>query len=265
MAEGVSSAPEVANHRVLYTKVTLGSLVAIGIASIPVTVVQGIEGAQGIYFGISALVVSLVVAGVVWRFGRWLHFLAVLVGVGAWTLFSQLISYDAASFKTFFFFFAPAVIILAAGLIAFICGPVAFFQSRRPSPSASPTSLEGSIFGIVTVVVVVLVIASGIVSIVGRSSVGAAERVGAIVLLMEDTEFKPDRLIVPASQSVTLVVDNADLVVHTLTFGDLELRHALAGRSSKLVELPELQPGEYEYKCEVPGHEDMKGTLMVEE
>ena len=264
MAEGVSSAPELANHRALYTKVTLGSLVAIGIGGIPLSVVQGIEGAQGFYFGIIALVVSLVVAGLVWRFGRWLHFLAVLVGIGAWLLFSVFISYDAASFKTFFFF-APAVITLVAGLIAFICGPVAFFQSRRPSPRASPTGLEGSIFGIVTVVVLGLVIASGIVSIVGRSSVSAAERVGAIVLLMEDTEFKPDRLIVPASQKVTLVVDNADIVVHTLTIGDLDLSHALAGRSSKLVELPELQPGQYEYTCKVPGHEDMKGTLVVEE
>ena len=264
MAEGVSSAPEVANHRSLYTKVTLGSLVAIGIASIPLSVVQGIEGAQGIFVGIIALVASLVVAGLVWRFGRWLHFLAVLVGVGSWLLFSVFISYDAASFKTFFFF-APAVIALVAGLIAFICGPLAFFQSRRPSPRVSPTALEGSIFGIVTVVVVGVVIASGVVSIVGRGSVSAAERVGTIVLLMEDTEFKPDRLIVPAGRRVTLVVDNADIVVHTLTIGDLELSHALAGRSSKLVELPEMQPGQYKYTCGVPGHEDMKGILVVEE
>ena len=99
----------------------------------------------------------------------------------------------------------------------------------------------------------------------GRGSVSAAERVGAIVLLMEDTEFKPDRLIVPARQEVTLVVDNKDLVVHTWTIGDLDLSHALAGRSSKLVELPKLQPGQYEYECKVPGHEDMKGILVVEE
>ena len=264
MAEGVSSEPEVVNHRALYTKVTLGSLVAIGIGAIPITVVQEIDGAQGTYFGIIALVVSFLVAGLVWRFGRWLHFLAVLVGIGAWLLFSVFISYDAASFETFFFF-GPAVITLVAGLIAFICGPVAFFQSRRPSPRASPTRLEGSIFGIVTVVVVALVIASGIVSIVGRSSVSSAERVGAIVLLMEDTEFKPDRLVVPASQKVTVLVDNADLLVHTWTFGNLDLNHALAGRSSKLVELPNLQPGQYEYTCKVPGHEDMKGTLVVVE
>ena len=259
MAEGVSSTPVVANHGALYTKVTLGSLVAIGIAAIPVNVVEGIEGAQGQNPGI-ILVVSVVVAGLVWGFGRRLHFLAVLVGVGAWLLFSARLQYGAASFETFFFF-APAVIILVAGFIAFICGPVAFFQSRRPSPRASPTGLEVSIFGIVTVVVVGLIIASGIVSIVGRSSVSAAERVGAIVLLMEDTEFKPDRLI-------TLVVDNADLMVHTLTIedlADLSHRHALAGRSSKLIELPELQPGQYEYTSTAWGDEDMKGTLVVEE
>ena len=264
MAEGVSSTPVVANHGALYTKVTLGSLVAIGIAAIPVNVVEGIEGAQGQNPGI-ILVVSVVVAGLVWGFGRRLHFLAVLVGVGAWLLFSARLQYGAASFETFFFFFAPAVIILVAGFIAFICGPVAFFQSRRPSPRASPTGLEVSIFGIVTVVVVGLIIASGIVSIVGRSSVSAAERVGAIVLLMEDTEFKPDRLIVPASQKVTLVVDNADLMVHTLTIEDLDLSHALAGRSSTLIELPELQPGQYEYTSTAWGDEDMKGTLVVEE
>ncbi len=263
MPEGVSSAPVVANHRALYTKVTLGSLVAIGIAAIPVNVVEVIEGAEGQNPGI-ILVGSLLVAGLVWLFGRWLHFLAVLVGAGAWILFSARLQYGAAGFESFFFF-APAVIILVAGFIAFICGTVAFFQSRRPSPRASPTGLEVSTFGIVTVVVAGLVIASGIVTLVGRSSVSAVERVGAIVLFMKDTEFKPDRLIIPASQKVTLVVDNADLMVHTLTIEDLDLSHALAGRSSMLIELPELQPGQHEYTSTAWGDEDMKGTLVVEE
>ena len=110
-----------------------------------------------------------------------------------------------------------------------------------------------------------LVIASGIVTLVGRSSVSAAEKVGAIVLFMKDTEFKPDRLIIPASQEVTLVVDNADLMVHTLTIEDLDLSHALAGRSSMLIELAELQPGQHEYTSTAWGDEDMKGTLVVEE
>ena len=263
MPEEVSSAPVVANRRDLYTKVTLGSLVAIGIAAIPVNVVEVIEGAQGQNPGI-IMWASFVVAVLVGGFGRWLHFLALPVGVGAWVLFFARLQYGAASFESFFFF-APAVIILVAGLIAFICGPIAFFQSHRPSPRASPTSLEVRIFGTVTVVVVGLVIASGIVSIVGRSSVSAEERVRAIVLLMEDTEFNPDKLIVPTSQKVTLVVDNADLMVHTLTIEDLDLSHALAGRSSKLIELPELQPGQYEYRSTAWGDADMKGTLVVEE
>ena len=263
MPEEVSSAPVVANHRDLYTKVTLGSLVAIGIAAIPVNAVEVIEGARGQNPGI-IMWASFVVAVLVGGFGRWLHFLAVLVGVGAWVLFFARLQYGAASFESFFFF-APAVIILVAGLIAFICGPIAFFQSHRPSPRAFPTGLEVRIFGTVTVVVVGLVIASGIVSIGGRSSVSAEERVGAIVLLMEDTKFNPDKLIIPAGQEVTLVVDNADLMVHTLTIETLDLSHALAGRSSKLIELPELQPGQYEYRSTAWGDADMKGALVVEE
>ena len=89
MAEEVSSTPEVANHRALYTKVALGSLVAIGIAAIPVNVVEVIEGAQGQNPGI-IMWVSFVVAVLVGGFGRWLHFLAALVGVGAWGLGSFL-------------------------------------------------------------------------------------------------------------------------------------------------------------------------------
>ena len=37
----------------------------------------------------------------------------------------------------------------------------------------------------------------------------------------------------------------------------------MGGRSEKLIELPSIPAGTYEYTCEVPGHEDMKGSLVV--
>ena len=45
---------------------------------------------------------------------------------------------------------------------------------------------------------------------------------------------------------------------------DLDIEYVLGSRSEKLVELPQILAGTYKYTCEVPGHEDMEGTLMVD-
>ena len=60
--------------RSFYTRVTVVALLFIaGVSVIPV-IVQGVEGAEGFYFGFIPVVVSLVFAGLVWRYGgRWLQ------------------------------------------------------------------------------------------------------------------------------------------------------------------------------------------------
>ena len=59
------------------------------------------------------------------------------------------------------------------------------------------------------------------------------------------------------------MVENEDLIIHTFTIEDLDIDVTVGPRSETLVELPAMEPGVYKYTCEVPGHEEMKGTLQV--
>ena len=253
------------SSRPFYTRVTLWALLVLAVAPIPHVVAQGIEGAEGFFFGIILMGVSLVAAGLIWRFQRWLLFLASLVGIWAWLSFSVNISYENDGIKTFFDF-APTVVVLGAGLVAFICGPLAFFLGRRPNPRMGATITDRGALGGLALVVVALVIVSGVAAIVGRDSVSAEEREGAFdVVEMNDTTFEPNRLEIPGDRAVQLVIENNDLIVHTFTIDDLDIDYILAGYSEKLAELPPIVAGTYEYKCKVPGHEDMKGVLVVAE
>ena len=140
------------------------------------------------------------------------------------------------------------------------------FPGPASHPRTDATIIDRAALGGLAVVVVALVIASGITAIVGRDSVSAEEREGAFGLVeMNNTEFEPKRLEIPGDQAVQLVIENNDLIVHTFTIDDLDIDYILAGYSEKLAELPPIAAGAYEYKCKVPGHEDMKGVLVVAE
>lgn len=240
-------------NRPFYVRATIVALFVIAVASVIPTVVQGLEGVEGFLFNIIAIVLSLVFGGLICRYGGWLLWVAPLLGAGAWLLFSVTLSYDSDGLKTFFDF-APAIVILAAGLVAFVCGPVAFFLGRRPNPRTAATLPEQAGFGTLAVVVAALVIASGIVSIVGRDSVSASERAAAFQTVeMKGTEFIPLELELPAGQPLRVVVENRDLIVHTFTVDELDIEYILGGRSEKLMELPAIPAGTYEYACKVPG------------
>ena len=201
--------------RSFYSRVTVVALLFIAGVSVVPVIVQGMEGAEGFYFGFIPVVVGLVFAGLMWRYGgRWL-LAAPILGVVTWLIYSIVLSYDSDALETFFDF-APAIVALVAGLVVFVSGPMAYLQGRKPSPRA--TAVDRAVFGALAVVVLALVVSSGIVSSVGRDSVSAAERAAAFGLVeMKGTEFRPLELEIPADQPVSLVVENNDLIVHTFT------------------------------------------------
>ncbi|MCI0816132.1 MAG: cupredoxin domain-containing protein, partial [Chloroflexi bacterium] len=69
---------------------------------------------------------------------------------------------------------------------------------------------------------------------------------------------------VQAGQAVTLIVKNDDLSVHTFTVHELGINEVVIGGSEKLIAIAAADPGNYEIVCEIPGHEAMTGTLVVE-
>ena len=63
--------------------------------------------------------------------------------------------------------------------------------------------------------------------------------------------------------SATLIVKNHDLGVHTFTVDDLGINEAIIGGSEQLISIAASSPGSYGFVCQIPGHEEMKGTLVV--
>ena len=108
------------------------------------------------------------------------------------------------------------------------------------------------------VIVVAGAVAAGAMSAGSDSDVAQS---GDVTVEAEDIEFAPERVTVASGGGV--FVDNADLVRHTFTIESEAIDVAIpAGRARRVdVDLP---AGTYEFTCEVPGHEDMKGTLVVE-
>ena len=162
-----------------------------------------------------------------------------------------------------FFDFVPSITAIAGFLMAFIGGIVAFVQQRRGTARTVATGVERGTFGSVMAALVVLTIMSVILTPLGRETLSAEERAGGILVLMKNVRFEPDRLFATTGSSLRLVVDNDNLVIHTFTIEDLDIDVTVGPKSEALVELPALRPGEYKITCGVPGHEEMKGTLVV--
>ncbi len=81
---------------------------------------------------------------------------------------------------------------------------------------------------------------------------------------MKDTQFHPTEVAVQAGHPATLVVKNDDLVVHTFIVEELGINEVIIGGSEKLIAISASSPGSFAYVCEIYGHEDMKGTLVVQ-
>ena len=162
-----------------------------------------------------------------------------------------------------FFDFGPSVTAIAGFLMALIGAIVAFVLDRRGSARTVATGVEQGTFGFVMAALVVLTVLSVILTPLGRETVSAEDRAGSSLVLMKNVRFEPDLLSVAAGSSLQLVVDNDDLIIHTftITIDDLDIDVTVGPKSETLVELPSLTPGFYVYTCEVPGHEEMKGTL----
>ena len=84
---------------------------------------------------------------------------------------------------------------------------------------------------------------------------------GDVAVVAEDLEF-PAEVRVEAG-AVGFFVDNADPFRHTFLIEGTDVDQELPGSTARRV-TADLEPGTYRYYCDVPGHEDMEGTLVVE-
>ena len=99
----------------------------------------------------------------------------------------------------------------------------------------------------------------------GTSGDGPAPTEGAVTAVAENIQWAEDSYSAAAGE-VTIVLENADSVRHTLVIDgvsedDFKLE---AGGDESDEGTIELEAGDYEFFCDVPGHSSMRATLTVE-
>jgi plastocyanin len=107
-------------------------------------------------------------------------------------------------------------------------------------------------------VVVTLGIVSGVATAAYDSD---AAQSGDIMIAARNVEFEPADVSAEGGD-IAVFVDNRDPVRHTFSIDELDVDVELPGRKAVRVEFS-AEPGSYEFYCAVPGHEDMRGELLI--
>ena len=131
------------------------------------------------------MVLSVIFAGLMWRFGKWALVVAAVWGLlnlsWGWSLILAL------RYPNSFFDFALPLLLTAGALLAVVGAIVAFVQQRRGTTRTSATRAERRTFVAIAVVLLWFVILSGILHIAGRTTVSAEAEAGATVVEMKNS------------------------------------------------------------------------------
>jgi plastocyanin len=145
--------------------------------------------------------------------------------------------------------FAPNVVILLAALLGAGAAVAAL--------AGVNTALRRPTVGVVAALAVVLVAVSAVATL-GLDD--DEPRAGDIVVVAKDVEY-PARLTASAG-AIAFYVDNQDPIRHTFVIEDQDVEQELPGSTARRVAVT-LAAGSYRFYCDVPGHDDMEGTLEV--
>ena len=247
--------------RPLYTRVaTVGlllfALVSLVFAAIPT---GGEVGTLG--FFIITIVLSGIVTGLVWRFGRWALVVAVVWGfLNLW--WGRLLVLSL-SYPHSFFDFVLRLLLTVGALLAVVGAIVAFVQQRRGTVRTVSSRAERRTFGAIAVALLALSVLSGGLHIAGLTTVSAEAEAGAIVVDMRNSYLVPDRLEIPVGETVRIVVKNNDFFVHIFRIDELGIEYTVLPFSERLIEYHPTSTGEFTYRSKAAMTGDMEGTLVV--
>lgn len=144
--------------------------------------------------------------------------------------------------------FIPQMLLVCAVLLAGLGGVVSSRRAALPLPPVVATFVVVAVMGV-------------IVSIVATATLSDDEaEPGDVEIVAEDVEYPA--VVELEAGAVGFLVDNADPFRHTFLIEGTDVAQEVPGSTARRVEV-DLEPGTYRYYCDVPGHEDMEGTLTV--
>jgi len=164
-----------------------------------------------------------------------------------------------------FFDFAYRPVIWAGGTILVLIGSVAGLVQhfRRRTSTRGPAAVMRGAQGLIGVVAIVALV-SAVLTVAGIDHLSDDERAGATVVTVEGWDFGTATITVASAGTSKLAIDNKDGNVHTFTVDGLDLDKRLGPFSDTLIVFDAPPPGRYEFRCRISGHENMRGTLVVE-
>lgn len=240
--------------RAVHTRTATIGLLACALAA---TVVLGAEGLGAIAFMGPFIAIPLVGAGLVWRFGTWAKVVGIVLGG---FLLSQVVPAlpEAIGHPNSFFDFVPLVMFTTGALLA-VGGGIAAVV-KRSDLRAEATPLERNIRWALIAIIGLLVVGSGAATMLGRTTVDAAARAGAVESTISGFEYQLPASIT-AGEPTSFVVSNDDRVLHTFTIDGTSVDMTITPGSEALVEVPALEPGTYTVYCHPHTGRADDGTL----
>jgi plastocyanin len=149
-----------------------------------------------------------------------------------------------------FFGFFPAAVGVTAGVLGVVAA-IGFLRRWSPGTAGRTSAVFGGL----------VLVALGVSLAATLTLDDDARQDGDVVVTAENAEWDPESSTADPGD-VAVFVHNADPYRHTFTVEDLDVDVEIPASTDRRVTFT-AEPGEYQLTCEVPGHEDMEGTLTV--
>ncbi len=250
-------------------------LAALGFAFIALTglVAMGFGLAAGntneLAFILPIVVIGLLIAGALLRFGVWAQVLAALLSflllalVLPFSIFNLLHPESGGDF-------IPVLLLVVGAAFGLIGSLVSLIQRRRRTLRAAATRAESLALKVLLAAVALIALASLALTATARTTLSAETKANAISVEIKNFDFNPNRLQVKAGQTVRVAVKNNDTTLHTFTLPDAGVDVSVPPGSEKLIEFIAPNAGTYRWYC-IPhsdpgpnGRTGMVGLLTVQ-
>ena len=136
--------------------------------------------------------------------------------------------------------------------------------TTQPKPSNLLSGLGLVAIGAVATALFLLTVNSfGLINLGTR---GASLPPSDLTITTKDFRFGQEEVRVKVGQTITLELDNADILPHSFDVDEFDLHIPMPGKERVTATFTPTQPGIYSFYCGVPGHVEagMVGSLIVE-